>query len=175
MIRHDPVGAVCSSHPRSEMFGNQLAVIAAMRSTTSAARPVTVRATPNIRLVLIRYIYNAAARDDFQRRGRETIVLARNLSALARVSSETMLTSHAPRRTHKEHCNPNLGTGRSMACRPVGLCPPERLDRGWSANGGPRCTRVSAMRVVGFGGASHVRALQTPRPARRVSARREIG
>ncbi len=39
--------AVCSSRPRSEMFGSQRAVIAAMRSTTSAARPVTVKATGN--------------------------------------------------------------------------------------------------------------------------------
>jgi hypothetical protein len=88
---------------------------------------------------------------------------------------ETMLISHASRRAHTGHCNPNSGTGRSMACRPVGLCPPERFDRGWTANRGPRCTRVSAMRVVGFGGASRVRSLRTSRPARHVSARREIG
>ena len=88
---------------------------------------------------------------------------------------ETMLISHASRRAHTGHCNPNSGTGRSMTCRPVGLCPPERFDRGWTANRGPRCTRVSAMRVVGFGGASRVRSLRTSRPARHVSARREIG
>ena len=121
------------------------------------------------------YLQWRAARDGFPRGGREAIVRVRELFPARAGSLETMLTSHASLRTHTEHCNPNLGTGRSMACRPVGLCPPERFDRGWSANGGPRCTRVSAMRVVGFGGASHVRAFRTPRPARRVSARRENG
>jgi hypothetical protein len=86
-----------------------------------------------------------------------------------------MLISRASLRTHTVHRNHDLGTGRSMACRPVGLCPPERFDRGWSANRGPRCTRVSAMRVEGFGGASRVRPFRTQRTARGVGARREIG
>ena len=50
-------------------------------------------------------------------------------------------------RAHRVHFDPNFGSGRAMACRPVGLCPPERLERGWSANRGARVTRVSAMRL----------------------------
>ena len=116
------------------------------------------------------------ARDDnFRPATREAIVPVTELFPLARGSLETMLISHALRRTHTGHRTADLGTGRSMACRPIGLCPPERFDRGWSANRGPRCTRVSAMRGAGFGGASRVRSLRTPRPARRVSARRGIG
>jgi len=47
-----------------------------------------------------------------------------------------------------------------MACRPVGLCPPERLERGWSANRGARLTRVSAMRLRAAGGVANIRRLR---------------
>lgn len=48
-----------------------------------------------------------------------------------------------------------------MACRPVGLCPPERLERGWSANRGARLTRVSAMRLRATGSAADVGGYRT--------------
>jgi hypothetical protein len=62
----------------------------------------------------------------------------------------TMPTSHAFS-AHSVHIDPTVGGGRAMACRPIGLCPPERFDRGWSANRGARCTRVSAMRIAASG------------------------
>jgi len=65
-------------------------------------------------------------------------------------------------RVHAVHSDPTSGDGRAMACRPIGLCPPERFDRGWSANRGARFTRVSALRLAATGGAEDVRALRTP-------------
>ena len=44
------------------------------------------------------------------------------------------------------HRDTNLGTGRSMTCRPVGACPPELRGHGWEANRGARNTRVSNAR-----------------------------
>jgi hypothetical protein len=69
-----------------------------------------------------------------------------------------MPISFTPLCAHGVHADPNSGGGRAMACRPVGLCPPERLERGWSANRGARLTRVSAMRLRAAGG---VRASET--------------
>ena len=75
-----------------------------------------------------------------------------NHSHSLRVLSATMQTSHALR-AHSVRIDPTVGGGRAMACRPIGLCPPERFDRGWSANRGARCTRVSAMRNAASGSA----------------------
>ena len=47
-----------------------------------------------------------------------------------------------------------------MACRPIGLCPPERLERGWSANRGARLTRVSAKRLQCAGDAVDIATTQ---------------
>jgi len=54
------------------------------------------------------------------------------------------------------HRDPSCGTGRFMACRPVGMCPPEREDRGWWAGTGARRTRVSAMRTSAIGDAGRL-------------------
>lgn len=75
----------------------------------------------------------------------------------------TMTNSFSPLRVHHVHTDTTSGGGRSMACRPVGLCPPERLERGWSANRGARLTRVSAERLQA-GGAAEVRAFRTILP-----------
>lgn len=81
-----------------------------------------------------------------------------------RVHSVTMPISYSPRRTQGVRIDPMSGRGRAMACRPIGLCPPERLERGWSANRGARLTRVSATRLRVAGGAAHVRAHRTSTP-----------
>jgi hypothetical protein len=47
-----------------------------------------------------------------------------------------------------------------MACRPVGACPPERLDRGWMANRGARHTRVSEMRLPASGVSAQPRMIR---------------
>jgi hypothetical protein len=67
-------------------------------------------------------------------------------------------------RAHDVHADPTSGGGRAMACRPIGLCPPERLQRGWSANRGARLTRVSAKRLQSAGGAADIRVdrMSTP-------------
>ena len=70
-----------------------------------------------------------------------------------------------PLRAHAVHCDPTFGDGRAMACRPIGLCAPERFDRGWSANRGARLTRVSALRLAAAGGAEDIRVLRAPAPA----------
>jgi hypothetical protein len=64
-------------------------------------------------------------------------------------------------RVHRIHVDSTAGVGRTMACRPVGLCPPERMNRGWSANRGARLTRVSANRLQGPGGTADVPARGT--------------
>ena len=71
----------------------------------------------------------------------------------------------SPFRVHRVHDDPTSGGGRSMACRPIGLCPPERLERGWSSNRGPRRTRVSAKRLQPAGGAADIRRVRMSRPA----------
>jgi hypothetical protein len=75
-----------------------------------------------------------------------------------------MLISHSPLRVHDVHADPTSGGGRAMACRPIGLCPPERLERGWSANRGARLTRVSAKRLQRAGGVTDVRAPRMSAP-----------
>jgi len=79
-------------------------------------------------------------------------------------SSDTMLISFAPLCAHAVHADPTSGDGRAMACRPTGLCPPERFSRGWSANRGPRLTRVSALRLRIAGGAERVRMSRAATP-----------
>jgi len=74
-----------------------------------------------------------------------------------------MPVSFTPLRVHAVHSDPTSGDGRAMTCRPIGLCPPERIDRGWSANRGARLTRVSALRLAA-GGAEDVRVLRAPAP-----------
>ena len=59
-------------------------------------------------------------------------------------------------RVHRMHVDSTDGVGRAMVCRPIGLCPPERLERGWSANRGARLTRVSANRLHPSSGAVDV-------------------
>ena len=75
-----------------------------------------------------------------------------------------MPVSFTPLRVHAVHSDPTSGDGRAMTCRPIGLCPPERIDRGWSANRGARLTRVSALRLAALGGADGVRVLRAPAP-----------
>lgn len=70
--------------------------------------------------------------------------------------------SLTPLRVYRVLADPSFGAGRAMACRPIGLCPPERLERGWSANRGARLTRVSAMRFRAIGGAANVQPNRTP-------------
>jgi hypothetical protein len=70
---------------------------------------------------------------------------------------ETVLTAIS---TIRAHCDPTCGTGRAMACRPVGACPPERLDRGWMANRGARHTRVSEMRLPASGVSAQSRMIR---------------
>jgi hypothetical protein len=43
---------------------------------------------------------------------------------------------------------PTCGTGRSMACRPVGVRTPKRVDLRWMMRRSTRCSRVSAMRYI---------------------------
>ena len=62
------------------------------------------------------------------------------------------------------HTDTSSGGGRSMACRPVGLCLPERVGGGWSANRGARRTRVSEMRL--FDGAASIWSDRVPAPFR---------
>ncbi len=50
-----------------------------------------------------------------------------------------------------------------MACRPVGLCPPERVGGGGSANRGARRPRVSEMRLHTVG-AARIRSVRMPAP-----------
>jgi hypothetical protein len=76
-----------------------------------------------------------------------------------------MPISFSPLRVHGVHADPTSGGGRAMACRPIGLCPPERLDRGWSANRGARLTRVSAKRLQLAGDAADVRDMRMSTPA----------
>jgi len=71
----------------------------------------------------------------------------------------------SPLRVHDVHADPTSGGGRPMACRPIGLCPPERLERGWSANRGARLTRVSAKRLQRAGGAADLRGTRMSVPA----------
>jgi hypothetical protein len=80
-----------------------------------------------------------------------------------RVSESMIPRSTFPLRVHRAHVDSTSGGGRAMACRPVGLCPPERIERGWSANRGARLTRVSANRLQPDGRAPDIRL-------RRVSA-----
>jgi hypothetical protein len=81
-----------------------------------------------------------------------------------RVHSVTMPISFSLRRVRGVRIDPMSGGGRAMACRPIGLCPPERLERGWRANRGARLTRVSATRLRAAGGAANVRAHRTSTP-----------
>ena len=48
--------------------------------------------------------------------------------------------------TQRADINPSCGTGRAMACRPVGARAPKRVDLRWMMRRSNRCTRVSAMR-----------------------------
>jgi hypothetical protein len=82
-----------------------------------------------------------------------------------RVHSVMLPISLFPLRAHDVHADATSGGGRAMACRPIGLCPPERLERGWSANRGARLTRVSAKRLQRAGGAADVRVPRMSVPA----------
>jgi hypothetical protein len=75
-----------------------------------------------------------------------------------------MPISFSSLRVHGVHADPTSGGGRAMACRPIGLCPPERLERGWSANRGARLTRVSAKRLQPAGGAADIRVPRMSTP-----------
>ncbi len=49
--------------------------------------------------------------------------------------------------TQRADLDPTCGTGRSMACRPVGLRAPKRVDLRWMMRRSTSCSRVSAMRL----------------------------
>lgn len=71
---------------------------------------------------------------------------------------QDMLTTFG---TTPSHCDSSRGTGRFMACRPIGFCPPERVGRGWSAGTGARRTRVSEMRMSAIGAAAQRPSMRT--------------
>lgn len=48
--------------------------------------------------------------------------------------------------TQRADIDPTCGTGRAMACRPVGVRTPKRVDLRWMMRRSTRCNRVSAMR-----------------------------
>jgi hypothetical protein len=48
--------------------------------------------------------------------------------------------------TQRADLDPTCGTGRFMACRPVGLRAPKRVDLRWMMRRSTSCSRVSAMR-----------------------------
>jgi hypothetical protein len=79
--------------------------------------------------------------------------------------STSLLCGHPAHVVHVVHVDPTSGAGRAMACRPVGLCPPERRQCGWAANRGARLTRVSAKRLQGAGSAADLRSIRTSAPA----------
>lgn len=78
---------------------------------------------------------------------------ARSRAPRSRQRDYGMLTTRSITPSHRD---PSSGTGRFMACRPVGMCPPERKDRGWWAGTGARRTRVSEMRTSAVGGAGRL-------------------
>ena len=88
-----------------------------------------------------------------------------NQSSRRGFNSVMMPISFSPLRAHDVHADATSGGGRAMACRPIGLCPPERLERGWSANRGARLTRVSAKRLQCAGGAVDLRGTRMSVPA----------
>lgn len=49
--------------------------------------------------------------------------------------------------TQRADIDPTCGNGRSMACRPVGVRTPKRVDLRWMMHQSTRCNRVSAMRL----------------------------
>jgi len=96
---------------------------------------------------------------------RDVLVAIRTAELLFVVRVQLIMRISFPSlRVHDVHADPTSGGGRAMACRPIGLCPPERLQRGWSANRGARVTRVSAKRLVIAGGVADIRPprLSTP-------------
>jgi hypothetical protein len=99
-----------------------------------------------------------------QRRDALVVIGITELSFATRVHSLMMPISFSPFRVHGVHADPTSGGGRAMACRPIGLCPPERLQRGWSANRGARLTRVSAKRLQPAGGTADIRIRRTFTP-----------
>jgi len=48
--------------------------------------------------------------------------------------------------TQRADIDPTCGNGRSMACRPVGVRTPKRVDLRWMMRQSTRSNRVSAMR-----------------------------
>ena len=48
--------------------------------------------------------------------------------------------------TQHADLDPTCGNGRAMACRPVGVRTPKRVDLRWMMRKSTRCNRVSAMR-----------------------------
>jgi hypothetical protein len=90
---------------------------------------------------------------------------SRNYSSRRGFNSVMMPISFSRLRVLGVHADPTSGGGRAMACRPIGLCPPERLERGWSSNRGARLTRVSAKRLQPAGGAADIRTRRMSRPA----------
>ncbi len=46
----------------------------------------------------------------------------------------------------RANIDPTCGNGRAMACRPVGVRTPKRVDLRWMMRQSTRCNRVSATR-----------------------------
>ena len=89
---------------------------------------------------------------------------SRNYSFRRGFRASMIPLSISPLCVHPVHVDSTSGGGRAMACRPVGLCPPERMERGWSANRGARLTRVSANRLQPAGRAEAIRAHRMSSP-----------
>ena len=126
-------------------------------TTVSPCRP-DARSHRSVRPEWTRLLLQATSR------GRAVAFDIPELFLPTRVPPSMRPLSISPLCVHQVHVDSTSGRGRAMASRPVGSCPPERLERGWSANRGARLTRVSANRLPPAGRAADVRRARTSAP-----------